>query len=312
MKPQFLSKLLIIVFISLIFSGCSYRDSEEAFTLQRKFLMGTIVEVTSNSDQAAKIVFDTFKRLDEKLSHFKSSSPVAELNRDGIVSADKELLDLIVESLRISEESSGTFDITIGPLSDIWKKAIKGKELPPHKEIKKARELVDWKQVSVDRENGLIKFKKAGMKIDLGAIAKGFAVDIAVEKLKAAGISSALINAGGDIYCLGKKFNRPWKIAVRHPEKEGKFSQVFSLVDRAVATSGDYEQFFTLGGKRYSHIVDPRTGYPIDSRISSVTVVSDRAMTSDALATAIFILGEKKGLALADKFEGIEVKIISR
>ncbi len=310
MKRQTLFKLLIVFFVSLFFCACSSPSRQEAFSLKRRFLMGTIIEVTSNSDQAAGIVFDEFKRLDQRLSHFSKFSPIAQLNRGLAITADDELLGLVVESLEFSRKSSGAFDITIGPLADIWKKAIKDKKMPARQALKKAKELVDYRQIFIDRKEGLIRLEKPNMKIDLGAIAKGFAVDRAVAKLKAAGISSALINAGGDIYCLGKKFNRPWKIAVRHPREEGQFSQVFYLVDKAIATSGDYEQFFTLDKKRFSHVIDPRTGYPADSKISSVTVISDSTITSDVLATAIFVLGEKKGQALAKKFKGIEIKII--
>ena len=156
----------------------------------------------------------------------------------------------------------------------------------------------------------MVKFKVLGAKIDLGAIAKGFAVDCAIRKLKEQGISSCLINAGGDIYCLGDKSGKPWKVALQNPRQSGLLDHL-KLKDRAVATSGDYQQFFIKGSKRYSHILDPRTGYPADRGVISSTVVAPDCLTADALATAIFVIGKDKGSLLAQKFKDVELIVIT-
>lgn len=271
--------------------------------------MGTIIKVTSPDERAAEVVFEEFRDWEEKLSHFKKGSPISRLNRRGKVRTDPEVLGLIKRSLEVSFLSSGTFDITLGPIIDIWKKAIKNKRLPKSKEIDNARKLIGWENIYIDENKGLIKFTKRGMKIDLGAIAKGFALDMAVARLRKEGITSALINAGGDIYCLGTKYGRRWKVGLRHPRRNREITKVYPLSDKAIVTSGDYEQYFTIEGKRFSHIIDPRTGYPADSGICSVTVIAEEATIADALATAIFVLGEKKGLELAKKFNIKEVRI---
>jgi thiamine biosynthesis lipoprotein len=146
------------------------------------------------------------------------------------------------------------------------------------------------------------------MKIDLGAIAKGFALDCAVSKLKEKNISSCLINAGGQIYALGERSGAPWKVAIQNPRKP-EITGILELKDKSASTSGDYEQFFLKNGKRYSHILNPATGYPADSGIISVTVIMDNGLAADALSTAIFVLGKTKGAELASKFNNIETKI---
>jgi thiamine biosynthesis lipoprotein len=155
----------------------------------------------------------------------------------------------------------------------------------------------------------VVKFRILGMKIDLGAIAKGYTVDCAVRKLRESGIKNCLVNAGGQIYCLGDKFGRPWRIAIRNPRKSGLWDYL-ELRNKAVSTSGDYEQYFTKGNKRYSHILNPKTGYPVDSGIISATVIADDGLTADALSTSIFVLGKEKGRELAQNFTDAKVEII--
>jgi len=148
------------------------------------------------------------------------------------------------------------------------------------------------------------------MKLDLGAIAKGFAVDVAVKKLKELGVNSCLINAGGEIYCLGRKHGKPWKVGVKHP-RSSDMIEYLELENKAVATSGDYEQFFLLQDTHYSHIIDPRTGCPADSGIVSVTVIADDCLTADALATSIFILGKTDSRELIKNFSNIKTIIFN-
>jgi thiamine biosynthesis lipoprotein len=155
----------------------------------------------------------------------------------------------------------------------------------------------------------VVELSLPGIKVDLGGIAKGYAIDCVVRKLKALGIKNCMINAGGQVYCLGHKSGKPWKIAVQDP-RAMTTKGTLELVDAGVSTSGDYEQFFTRGNRSFSHIMNPKTGYPADSGIISVSVVSPSATTADALSTAIFVLGEEKGRLLAAKFPGTVVTII--
>jgi thiamine biosynthesis lipoprotein len=192
---------------------------------------------------------------------------------------------------------------------DLWGFTDKKFRLPKDDEIKKTINLVGSDKIILQEENNVVEFKNLGMKIDLGAIAKGYAIDSAINKLKINGVKSCLINAGGDLFCLGDKLGKPWNIAIQNPRLPS-FLGYLKLKDRAVATSGDYEQYFIQDNRRYAHILNPKSGYPADSGVVSVTVLASDCLTADALATAIFVLGKIKGEELAKKILGVEVKII--
>ena len=224
---------------------------------------------------------------------------------------------MVRESLKYYRLSEGAFDITVGPVVSIWKEKIgeaenktRGLTLPTESQIKKAVSLVGSDKISLDDNTSSIIFAQSGMSIDLGAIAKGYAVDKAVRRLKELGVRSALVNAGGNVYCLGKKGSRKWRIGVRHPRKGAEIAYYLDLENQGAATSGDYEQFFILDKKRYSHIINPKTGRPVDNNISSVTIIAPDAATSDGLSTTVFVLGKEKGLTLTGKIDGVEVKIL--
>jgi len=305
LSRRVLLSLLLPAFFVFV-SGCS----ERAYFTRRSFTMGTFLEVTCPSENGTKIVFEEFKRLEGILSNFSDTSEVSRLNKTGRLYVGRELKALIKKSIQVSRESNGAFDITCAPLVDIWKKAIHDKVLPEKKEINRALSLVGYKNIYIDENTGLVIFLKKNMAIDLGAIAKGFAIDSAIEKLKALGVNSALINAGGEIYCLGTRSGRPWKVAIQDPRKSKDTIAVLPLSNKAISTSGDYQQFFEIKDKRYSHIIDPHTGYPVDNGLIQVTVVADDATTADFLSTAVFVLGEKEGLKLTKKFNATKVRIV--
>lgn len=271
--------------------------------------MGTYVEVISPDMRAPGIVFREIQRFENLLSKYKPDSEVTKLNESGKLKASPEAFYVIKKSVEFWRASDGAFDITVAPLVDLWGFTEKRYRLPTDKEIKSALNLVGSDKIILHEEDNVVEFKTPGMKIDLGAIAKGYATDCAVIKLKTAGIKSCLINTGGQIYCLGDNFGIPWKVAIKNPRGKTVIGYL-KLKDKAVATSGDYEQYFFKNNKRYSHILNPKTGYPADSGILSVTVVAQDGLTSDALATAIFVLGKSKGAVLAGRFADTEVRII--
>ncbi len=295
--------LLLVILIT----GCQnqrlYKDN--------RVMMGTFIEVTAPEERAAPIVFEEIKRIEGLLSKYDPQSEISRLNKTGYLKASHETFYIIKKAKEFWQASDGAFDITVAPLVDLWGFTDKKYALPKEENIKNALKLVGSEKIILNESNNVIKFRLSGMKIDLGAIAKGYAVDCAVEKLKQAGINSCLINAGGQVYALGDKFGEPWRIAVRRPDKKG-FTETFFLKDKAVATSGDYEQYFTKNGKAYGHILNPRTGYPADTDISSVSIIADDGLTADASATAIFILGREKGERLAKKIPSAKVKIIEK
>lgn len=274
--------------------------------------MGTYVEVTSDNKDAAKIAFAEIRRLDQLLSKFNPQSEVSKLNREGQLRVSPDTLKVIKEAKEFYEQSNGAFDITVAPLVDIWKQAINTQKLPREEKIILAKELVGSNNLIIDEKTSTVKLLKKGMQIDLGGIAKGYAVDGAVKKLKATGIKSCLINAGGNMFAIGKKGQAPWKIGIQHPRKPGKIIGFMFIHDQAIATSGDYEQFFIVNNRRLSHIIDPKTGYPVNNDVVSVTVVSSDATTCDALSTAVFVLGKEKGLQLVKKFPATTAVVLKK
>jgi len=306
------SKLLVLSFsftlcvlsFSLI-CGCQQRQLYK----ETQVMMGTFVEVISPNKDAAGIAFAEIKRIEDLLSKYKDNSEVSKLNKLGELNVSPETLYIIKRAKEFWAKSEGAFDITVGPLVDLWGFTSKKYHLPKDEEIKEAIGFVGSDKIIFHDNDNVVKFSNLGMKIDLGAIAKGYAVDCAVEKLKEHGINSCVVNAGGQIYCLGNKFGKPWNIAIRQPHKKGFYSYL-KLEDKAASTSGDYEQYFTENNRLYGHILNPKTGYPANSGIASVTVVALDGLTADALSTAIFVLGKTKGEELAKKFPGVEVRII--
>jgi thiamine biosynthesis lipoprotein len=271
-------------------------------------MMGTIVGVTSPDKRAAGIAFAEINRIEGLLSKYKEDSEVSRLNKLGKSVVSPETFYIIKKSKEFWQLSNGAFDVTVAPLVDLWGFTNRNFTVPADEKIKNILNLVGSDKILLHNNENVIEFKFSGMKIDLGAIAKGYALDCAVKKLKEKGINSCLINAGGQVYCLGKKFGLPWRVAIRDPRGKGVVS-FLELADQSVATSGDYEQYFIKNNKRYAHILDPKTGYPADSGVIAVTVIAPDGLTSDALATAIFVLGKVKGEALAKKLPGLKVII---
>ncbi len=291
----------------VLLCGCQgrqlYKDS--------RVMMGTFVEVTSPDARATGIVFLEVKRIENLLSKYQEDSEVSRLNKAGKLTVSPDTLYIIERAKEFWQATDGAFDITVAPLVELWGFTDKKYCLPRGEEIKNTLKLVGSDKIILHPENNMIEFKTLGMKIDLGAIAKGYAVDCAIKKLKKAGVKSCLINAGGQIHCLGDKLGQPWKVAIQDPCKQG-FIGYLELKDKAVATSGDYEQYFIKDNKRYAHIFNPKTGYPAESNVISVTVIAPDGLTADTLATSIFVLGKEKGLELAKKFPNVEVKIIGK
>ncbi len=274
-------------------------------------MLGTFVEVISPQEEAANIVFSEIKRIEDLLSKYNPQSEVARLNRLGRLKVSPETFYIIEKAREFYLATNGAFDISVGPLMDLWGFTDKQYNLPKPEEIARALKLIGMDKIILQDFDNVVQFKIPGMKIDLGAIAKGYALDCAVKKLKAAGIKSCLINAGGQIHCLGGRGFRPWKVAISDPRGPNAFAYL-ELKNQAVATSGDYAQYFLKSKRHYGHIFDPRIGYPVESKIISVTVITKDGLDADALATAIFVLGKARGEKLAKQYKGTQVKIIEK
>jgi thiamine biosynthesis lipoprotein len=281
--------------------------------------MGTVIEITlidDNEEKANKAALQAFqevKRIEQLMSPKIESGDVSRINKSSgkeWVKVPKETLEVIKKAQEISELSDGRFDITVGPLTELWRRAREKKIPPSVEEVKEKLGLVNFKNIEVDQE-GKVFLKKKGMAIDLGGIAKGYAVDRALDVLRSLGYKNLIVNAGGDLRIGGLKNNQPWSIGIQNPREPQKILTRISVSDVAVATSGDYEKFFIYEGKRYHHIFNPKNGFPADG-CQSVTIVTKNCITADGLATAIFVLGLDKGYTLCQKLDGVECMILDK
>jgi thiamine biosynthesis lipoprotein len=245
--------------------------------------------------QAVDAALDEVDRIDRLMSHYKPDSPLSQLNREATkapVKTDPELFDFLAECLRYSRESDGAFDITVGPLMKAWGFFRGEGRMPSEQELTKARRGVGFQHVILDEKERTVFFDQLGVELDLGGIAKGYAVDRAVALLKQRGITRALVSAGGStIYGLGAPPNETgWEVKVQDPVAAGKTALTVRLKDQALSVSGSYEKFFELGGRRYSHIMDPRTGQPVEG-VLSVAVITDSGTAGDALDNVFYVQG---------------------
>jgi thiamine biosynthesis lipoprotein len=220
-------------------------------------------------------------------------------------------MNVLKASIRYHALSGGSFDITAGPLIRLWGFIGGRRKAPSDKEIAFARSLLGTEKLELDPVSSTARLPAKGMEVDLGGIAKGYAVDRAVEVLKSAGVVRAVVNAGGDLFVLGGASECPEGIhvGIRHPLAEGKLLGWTAVREGAVATSGSYENYFIKDGRVYSHIIDPGTGYPVEG-VLSATVLASTAMEADALATAFFVMGPEKGVELAEKLPRVEAMIV--
>ena len=291
------------------------RSNSLKFTLRAKqlyrdnrLLMGTFWQVSSPNKQASAIVFSEASRIEQLLSKYIPSSEISQLNRSGKLKVSADTFYIIKKSLEFCRLTQGAFDISVAPLVDLWGFTNQKFQVPSDDKIRVVLRLIGSNNIILHEKDNVVEFKIPGMQIDLGAIAKGFALDCAVKKLKENNINSCLINAGGQVYALGDKFGQSWKIAIQGTRKS-EIAGTLKLKNKSASTSGNYEQFFLKNGLRYCHIIDPRTGYPAQTQITSVTVVADQGLIADALSTSLFILGKKDAQEVLKKFPTILVKI---
>jgi FAD:protein FMN transferase len=281
--------------------------------------MGTTVEITlvgrheEEVRKAAMQAFQEIRRIEQLMSPKITSGDVFRINQlAGMewVNVSTETLEVIQKAKEISTLSEGSFDITVAPLTQIWRTAREKGTPPSAEEVNNLLELVNFREILIASE-GKIFLKKKGMAIDLGGIAKGYAVDKAFEILQSLGHKNLIVNAGGDLRVGGNRLNQPWTIGIQHPRDPQKLMARASLSDSALATSGNYEKFFMYQGKRYGHIFNPRDGFPTEA-CQSVSVIYRDSMTADALATAVFVLGPAKGYELCQRLDGVHCLLVDK
>ena len=264
--------------------------------------------------RAAEEALDEVDRIDRLMSHYRDDSPISRVNREaarGAVAIDRELFEFISLALKYGGESEGAFDVTVGPLMKAWGFFRGEGRLPTDAELARARGATGLTHVTLNANDRTIRFDREGVEIDLGGIAKGYAVDRAVEILQREGVNAALVNAGGStIYALGKPPDKPhWTVAIQDPLDSRAIAFEVPLQNRALSISGVSEKFFDLDGVRYSHIMDPRTGRPVQG-VLGVIVLAPTGTAGDAIDNVLFVQGVERGRAFLRHHRGVEATFL--
>jgi thiamine biosynthesis lipoprotein len=306
-----LSRPLSMVLVALLpaLAHAEWHQREEA-------IMGTRVAVELWSEDAALAqramdeVIDEMRRTDELMSTYKPESQLSQVNahaHERPVQVDADIIEVVERALAMSKLSGGAFDITYASVGYLYD--YRAHQHPSEQQIAAALPGVDYRQVQVDRAAGTIRFLRPGVRIDLGGIAKGYAVDRSIERLRKLGIQHAMVNAGGDTRLLGDRRGKPWIVGIRDPRNEDRVVTRLPLQDEAISTSGDYERYFEEDGVRYHHILVPGTGRSARG-VRSATVIGADATLTDALSTTVFVLGVERGLQLIAQLPGVEAVVV--
>lgn len=307
------SHRLLPIAYCLIFILSSCSPSQEKLYKETRSSMYTIVSITVSSDSEEKAntaidkAFSELERLAKLLNFYSEDSEISAINRyagDKAVKVSPETLEIIEKAVYVSENTDGAFDITVGPLVRLWN--FQNNVLPDEKLIKEKLRLVGYKNIIVDKEKSTVFLKTKGVQIDLGGIIKGYAANKAVEILKQQGIKSGIVAVAGDIKTFGiRPDGSLWNVGIQNPRQQTDKDEILSTVglsDMAISTSGDYQKFFIKDGRRYHHLLNPKTGYP-DNECRSVTVIAKDAAFTDAFATGIFVLGARKGMDILSRLK---------
>lgn len=279
-------------------------------------IMGTAikVELWATDRVAANAAIDAvmaeMHRIDHAMSPFKPESELSRINRDAgarAVPTSEEMFGLLSRSIEFSDLSGGAFDITyasVGHLYD-YRQGVQ----PGEDELALAHQAVGYRNLYLDPRDRSVRFRREGMRIDLGGFAKGHAVDTSTAILKRMGVRHAFVSAGGDSRVIGDRRGRPWTIGIRHPRREHDMVAVLPLEDVAISTSGDYERFFEKEGVRHHHLIDPRTGRS-PSSVHSVTILAEDGLTCEALSKTVFVLGVEQGMQLVESLPGVDAVVV--
>lgn len=286
---------------------------------QTEFVLGTVCSVNlyeRGSADAYREIFARLREIEARMSANRDDSEIAAVNRNaGIapVRVHADVLEVVASALRYAELSGGVFDPAVGPLVKLWNIGSSAARVPSGAEISAVLPLVDYRDVVVDAAAGTIFLKRNGMKLDLGAIAKGYAADEAARIIAKRRIPRAIIDLGGNVLAFGEKQGgAPWRIGVQDPSSErGSHIGVLSVKNKTMVTSGIYERYLEADGKHYHHILNTKNGYPVENGLLSVTIIAERSIDADGLSTTVFALGLEKGRALVESLPGIEAVFIS-
>jgi thiamine biosynthesis lipoprotein len=310
---------VIILVLGILFQRAP-RPGLEYYNSGFGELMGTFVQVSvlaENKQQAQGHIDAAFERMGQinrEMNDHDPNSPISKLSQTAHlqpVAVSPELFEVIETSIHYSKLSDGAFDITVGPQTQLWRKMALTGQKPTDEEIAAAKSNVGYEKLTLDKANGTIQFAVEGMKLDVGAIAKGYAVDLAVKTLQQKGVTAGMIDIGGNVRCFGQGPGRDgaWLIGLQDPRHEEDILIKLRLNDMAVATSGDYRRVIVIDREPYSHILNPKSAQSV-RELASVTIIAPTATDADALSTTVSVLGKEKGLELIRQLGDVEAILI--
>ncbi|OJF90116.1 FAD:protein FMN transferase [Alkalibacterium sp. 20] len=287
-----------------------------------EFLLGTVASIkvyNEGKEEALDLAFERVTELDEWFSMQKEESEISEVNRQaGIapVEVSEEVFHVMERALYYAEESGGKFDPTIGAVTSLWNIGQEYAAVPDQDELNAILDVVDYNLVELNEEDQTIFLQEKGMKLDLGAIAKGYITDEAARVLTEEGVNTAIIDLGGDIVVVGNSTrgeDEPWRVGIQDPYGErGTILGMIDLADSAIVTSGIYERNVEKDGKSYHHLMNPATGFPVENNISGISIIADNAMDADAIANIAFSKGVEEGLAYINELPGVDVIYVTK
>lgn len=318
------STFLIISFLAVCFFIYIFRGNfNKGDYSQTYYDLNTVSNITlynvkeSDSKEILDECGQILLNIDNKMSKTRDYSEVSEINQNAgkkYVRVSNETFEVIKKSIYFSNLSDGVFDISIGPVVDLWGIGTENAKVPKKSEIKNKLSLVNYKDILIDEKNNSVKLNKKGMEIDLGGIAKGYAADQLANYLKSKNIENAIINLGGNVFILGEKEkDTPFKVGIQDPtSKDGSSIGSISVKNKSVVTSGIYERYLEKDGILYHHMINPSTGYPFDNNLSSVTIISSSSIVGDGLSTTTFGLGLEKGMELIESLDNTDAIFITK
>lgn len=314
--------LIYVVLVAVLFlSSCSSQDDLlDSPIKETGFVLGTVVNLSvynADKEAAVKGAFDLITEWENILSDEISTSEVSQINANaGIepVEVSAATFNLVEEAIHYGDLSNGGFDVTTGPLTNLWRIGYDDARKPSQEEIDQTLPKVDYTKIVLDEANQTVYLPSENMELDLGGIAKGFIADEIVKYFDDEGVTTAIIDLGGNVYVKGHRpSGEEWTVGVQNPYLgRGQLLGRIKASDLSVVTSGIYERYLEVGDERYHHILNPKTGYPFDNEIAGVTIVSETSLAGDALSTAVFSLGLEEGLALIETLSDVEAVFVTQ
>ncbi|MBJ8325282.1 FAD:protein FMN transferase [Streptococcus pacificus] len=325
-----LKYFLLILVLPILLIGCAKTTSKDETTAtnlpivktpteRNEPLLHTVVQISIYHDNQKKVLdeaIDYIKEMERLLSTNEEGSDVYRINhaKGEPTKVDDRTFELIKQALEMSKESEGKFDVSIGAVTNLWQIGSENARVPSDEEIKQALPMINYHDIVLNDSDKTVQIKE-GMTLELGGISKGYIADRVKEFLASKGVTTAIINLGGNVVVMGTSPNnaKGWKVGIQDPDKaRGVTVGSVYQEDSSIVTSGIYERYLEENGKRYHHILDPKTGYPIENQISGVTVFTKTSTQGDGLSTSLFLLGIDKGLELVNQTDGVEAVFIDK